>query len=372
MKRFCLSLIFVTVFTNVMWAQRAMTVAELTGFIKSSVENKLDDKAIAEALKKIKLTEKLEPNRISELMSLGAGVRTSAALRDLAAASAILPAPAAAATPAPAIPKPKPVMLTEPDSVERQRILDAIRDYALNYTQNLPNFICTQVIRRQEDHTGTGDHFQSVDKIQEQLTYYEHQEKYKVMAVNGGMVENRDHMKMGGAMSSGEFGSMMYEIFEPGTAAQFEWTKFGKIDGVIMNVFSYSIPQERSHYSISWNNEKTVISGYHGQVYARQDTNAIIKITLECDSIPHDFPVQDVKQDLWYGVVKISDREFVLPTKWESHSRDGHVLSFNTAEFALYRKYETESAITFATDDNDDKKDENKPPAPAKPPVKKP
>lgn len=372
MKQLLLCLILSTA----AWAQRAMTVEQLRGFIKSSVEAKLDDKSIAETVKKIRLTEKLEPNTISELMSIGAGVKTSAALREIAAASSSLPAPAAA-VPATATSKPKPLMLTEPDSEEREKILDAIREYAVNYTQNLPNFICSQRTYREQDRTGTGKNYRTVDKIQEQLTYYDHAESYKVLAVNGQIVENRDHFKMGGAMSSGEFGSMMREIFEPSTAAEFEWTKFGKINGVLMNVYSYRIPQERSHYSIDYNGERTIISGYHGTIEARKDNNAIMRITLECDSIPADFPVHDVTQDLWYGVVKISDREFVLPAKWESHSRDHNVLSWNKAEFALYRKYETGATITFETDDPADKKPDQKddktpPPASAKPPIKKP
>jgi hypothetical protein len=366
MKRIRLSLIFwVLIFAAVLLAQRQMTVAQLTGFIKSSVEAKLTDKDIAEALKKIQLTEKLEPNTVSQLMSLGAGPRTSAALRELASASANLPAPppppVSTATFITSAPKPQTTMLTVPDSVEREKILDAVRDYALNYTANLPNFICTQVTRRQEDPTGTGNSYRSVDKIQEQLTYYEHQENYKIMAVNGQLVENKDRRKMGGAMSEGEFGSMMYEIFDPATAAEFEWTRFGKLDGVIMNVFSYRIPQERSHYSILHNDTNRIISGYHGLIFARKDSNAIIKITLECDTIPASFPVQDVKEELSYGVVKISDLEFVVPIKWESHSRDGRILAYNTAEFALYRKYETGSSITFSSDDTDDKKDDKKP-----------
>jgi hypothetical protein len=259
----------------------------------------------------------------------------------------------------------KPVMLTEPDSVERTKILDAVREYALNYTQNLPNFICMQVTHRQEDPTGTGKHFRERDKIQEQLTYFEHQEKYKVMAVNNQMVENRDHLKMGGAMSSGEFGSMMGEIFAPEAAAEFQWIRFGKLDGVIMNVFSYGITQERSHYNISVGDGQHVISGYHGLIYARKDNNVIARITLDCDTIPPGFPVQEVKLDLAYDVYKIADREFVLPKKWEMHARDPHGVQFNSAEFSLYRKYETGATITFETEESADK-------TPAKPPVKKP
>jgi len=372
MKRIGLVLIFASFFAVALFAQRPMTVAQLTGFIKTSVDAKLADKDIAETLKKIQLTEKLEPNAVSQLMSLGAGPRTSAALRDLAAASASLPSPAAAPAATPAarftVSASKPAaVLTVPDSVEQAKILDAVRDYALNYSQNLPNFICTQVMRRQEDRTGTGDHFQSVDKIQELLTYYDHQESYKVMAKDGKLVDIKDRKALGGSLSYGEFGSMMYEIFDPVTAADFQWTRFGKLDGVIMNVFSYSVPLDRSHYGITHMDTNHVISGYHGLVFARKDDNAIIRITLECDSIPASFPVQDVKEELTYGTVKISSIEFVVPVKWESHARDGHVLSWNSAEFALYRKYETGSSITFASDDTDDKKPDPKDEKPKKP-----
>jgi hypothetical protein len=226
-----------------------------------------------------------------------------------------------------------------------------------------------QVTRREEDRTGTGDHYQSVDKLQEQLTYNDHQEKYIVQAVNGQMVEHRDHMKMGGAMSSGEFGSMMYEIFEPTTAAEFHWDRLRKLDGVIMNSYTYRVTQERSHYSIYHSGvNRTIIAGYHGAIYARQSDNVIIKITLECEDIPHDFPIKEVKSDLRYDVRKLSGHEFILPVSWQNVSRDGNALSRNTAEFSLYKKYEADTNITFATDDDDKDKDKKNPP----PPVKKP
>jgi hypothetical protein len=371
MRRFAL----VIAICSALYAQRQMTVAQLSGFIKSSVDQHLDDKSIAETLKKTTLTEKLDQRTLTTLMNLGAGPRTSAALHDLSEASASMPDPAA---PGAAIPKALPRILTAPDSVEQAGILDAIREYALNYTANLPNFICTQVTRRQIDPSGIGDHWQQADKLQEQLTYFEHKETYKVMAVNGQMVSNKDHLKMGGAITSGEFGSMMYEIFAPATAADFEWARLGKLDGRIMNVFNYRVAQPRSHYSIYHEGvNRTIIAGYHGLIYAARDTNAVIRVTLECDEIPRDFPVQDVKLDLWYDTIKISDQEFVLPVKWDMHSRDGRYMIWNSAEFALYRKFGAEATIKFDTPDEpeikapDPKTGDQPQAAPAKPPVKK-
>ena len=367
MKHLCSILTF-TALATLAWAQqRPMTVAQLSGFIQSSVDAhpRLEDKVIAQFLKTVKLTEKLEPNKVSQLMSLGAGPLTAAALRELASSSANLPdAAAPAARPAPPAPKPQSSTLTEPDSEERAKLLETMREYALNYTQSLPDFICVQATRREEDRTGTGEHYSPVDRLQEQLTYFEHQEKYKVQAVNGQMVENKDHLKMGGAISSGEFGSMMYEIFEPTTQTHFEWAKFAKYDGVIYHVFNYRVEQERSRYSIYHSGvDKTIIAGYHGVIYARRSDNVIMRITLECDDIPATFPVQEVKLDLWYGVRKLSDHEFILPVKWDSTSRDGKQMWRSSAEFSLYRKYEADTTITFASEDDDkDKKDDKKPP----------
>ena len=368
--------LLVVFFAAIAFAQRPMTVAELRGFIKSSVEAKLDDKEIANTLKKIRLTEKLESNAVSALMQLGAGPRTSAGLRDLEKASESLPAPGSAAaadgnTPARLTVSPK--MVVEPDEEQQKEILLEIREYAMNYSQNLPNFICNQVTERKEDPTGTGDHYRSFDKIQEQLTYNDHQEKYKVIAVNGQMKEVTDRTKLGGAISEGEFGTMMGEIFDPDTEAEFHWDRLHTLDGVTMNAFRYHIPVERSRYGIyAGEVDRRITAGYHGVIYARQSDNAIMYITLECESIPADFPIKDVKETLWYGPMKISGREFLLPVKWESKSRDGHVLAWNTAEFHLYRKYETTSSISFgddAADDNQKKDDKDKKDPP---PVKKP
>ncbi len=350
---------------SLLLAQRIMTVAQLTGFVKTSVQQRLDDRSVADVLKKSKLSEKLTSEALAELQSLGAGPRTMAAIRDLAESSANLPVP----TGAPPSP-PRLSVTSAPDQETQAKIIDAIRAYAINYNQNLPNFICTQITRRQIDQTGTGNHFQSVDKIQEQLTYFDHHENYKVVMVNDQMVQNKEHEKLGGAMSSGEFGSMMAEIFAPETEAEFDWHHLGKWDGRITNVFSYRVRQSRSNYSIDHipSNRKIVV-GYHGLVYADRDTNAIVHITLEADDIPADFPVQDVKTQLTYAVAKISGQEYLLPLKWEMHSRDGKYLAWNSAEYALYRKFETTTTLTFDTPDEvpDSKTKEE----PAAPPVKK-
>ncbi len=98
--------------------------------------------------------------------------------------------------------------------------------------------------------------------------------------------------------------------------------------------------------------QRRIIAGYHGFVYADRDTKMVMRILLECEEIPPDFPIQDVKLDLWYGVTRIGDKDFVLPVRYELTSHDGKYLVRNEAEFRLYRKFESDATIMFDTDDS--------------------
>src|SRR5271154_1628753 len=129
-----------------MLAQRAMTVAEVVSFIKNQIKAKGDDRTTGDYLHKIKLTERLDARTVEELQGQGAGPRTVAALKELVGASAGLPAPPAPAAVAAPLPPPKP-----PSAKEQAEILDAMRDYALNYTMSLPNYVCVQTTHRKQE-----------------------------------------------------------------------------------------------------------------------------------------------------------------------------------------------------------------------------
>ncbi len=127
------------------------------------------------------------------------------------------------------------------------------------------------------------------------------------------MVQNGrsyDAGRLGGATSSGEFGSVMGEIFAPETQTEFTYARLGKLDGRIVNEYDYwRQPADVVHYSIYHirASNRTIIAGYHGRIWAARDTNTVMRITLECEEIPKDFPVQEVSLDLWYDVTKIEE-----------------------------------------------------------------
>lgn len=343
--RAMLSLCLLAATSVVALAQRVMTADQVEAFIRSSIQLHLDDVKVASYLKKIRLSDRLEDRRVEELEGMGAGPRTILALRALSKSSDSLPVAA------PPPPPPPRVVIPPPPPEELERILRQIIDSARSYAETLPNYLCVQVTRRRFDPTGT-ENWVLHDTIQEQVSYVDHKEDYKVVMINGRSVANVQHTQLGGSTLSGDFGSIFSEIFDPKTATEFTWDHWATLRGRRMYVFAFHVPQSRSHFTIAAGEaHREITAGYRGLIYADRATNSIMRYKFECEDIPVDFPVKDVRLDVNYDFIEIAGQKYVLPLKTEVWSRDGRYLTWNEAEFHLYRKFGTESNITFDTPD---------------------
>ncbi len=344
-----------------------MTVAQLVAFVKSQIQMKGDDRQTADFLAhKIKLTEHLDERTIEELQGQGAGPKTIQALRKLGEESAAL----AAAPPPP--PPPEAHLPPPPDSIERAGALAAIRDYALNYTKSLPNYVCMQTTRRKISPTIRG-YVGYGDTIREELSFFDHKESYKVVMVNEQSVANMRHDQLGGAISSGEFGTMLAHIFDPETGTEFDWDHWATLRSKRMYVFSFSVPKSAGYSMLYGQDHREYTSAYKGLIYADHDSKAVMRIKMECVGIPADYPIKTVAITLDYAPTKIGDEEYVLPFHFELDSTDVQAVVKNEADYKLYRKFGAEATITFGDSEpvpEDQLKEQPDKPA-EKPPVKK-
>ncbi len=336
LRLICL-LLFVAVAIH---AQRQMSVADLVKFIKSAIAQKNNDRDVADTVRKLKLTNKLDAHTVEDLQGAGAGRLTMAALREQITATASLPEPAAAEPP------PVVVSIPPPSAADQKKILEEVRQSALDYTKNLPNFICTQWTRRFVDTAGNGG-FRPTDTIQEQLSYVDGEEKYKVVLVNNLPVNNVSHTKLGGTTSSGEFATMLHEIFDPETQTEFQWVRWATLRGRRMHVYSFRVLQVNSKYSISDEQSgRTIVAGYHGEVFADRDTGLVMRIKMDCDGL-EGFPVTQASLDLNYDFVKIESGEYLLPLRADLVLHAGRFVSKNEVEFRLYKRFGAEATIIF-------------------------
>ncbi|MDP9052916.1 MAG: hypothetical protein M3N93_01225 [Acidobacteriota bacterium] len=329
-------------------AQQQLTVDKLVEFITSSIGQKQPDKDVAGILTTMKLSEKLSPRVVEDLQGKGAGPRTVAALTRLAETSATLPAPAPKAT----VQKPK--LPPAPPYEEQQTILREAREYALNYSKMLPDFVCLQVTHRYIDRhykPGTEGSWAVSDMLAEKLSYFDQHEKYEPISQNGNSLYGKTE-PIGGALSRGDFGTMLREIFAPESDAEFHWERWGNIDSHWMNVYTYLIDQIHSHETLDFDHSQQSTPGYHGEVFVEKGPNVIWRITVEPEP-PASFPMQNIHEQLDYRYTDISGQKFLLPQRGEIVMRSQGVGSKNEIDFRTYRKYSADTSITF--DDGDDK-----------------
>lgn len=362
-------------------AQTEMNIDQLAQFVRSELALKQHtDKQIAAYLgKQIRLTEKLSDKTIEDLQEQGAGPRTVEALKALADRTATLKAPTPATTPAEPVHTGSASLTTEarpvippPDSVHQQEILDEIRQYAMSYTQNLPNFICLQVTRRYAD-ADTTNNFHLIQTINAQLNYHDGAEEHRVISVNGKLSDaafTDVGIKAGGAISTGEFGGMLRSIFEPHSEATFDWDHWATWHGKRAAVFHYAIDSAHSDYHITYDNTQQIVTAYRGLVYADPNTGAISHITLESIDIPKSFPINEASEILDFGDVEIDGKKYICPLKAELHMRSGGQKDKNDIEFRLYRKFGTESNIVYGAEAPPPLADNPKEEPPAATPVK--
>ena len=357
---------------------QTMSVDKLMLFLRNAYsdrDHKYTDQEIAKFLARVKLSDKLEDRQIEKLQGeFRIGPQTLGKLQSLRDQSASL-SEARFAT----VEKPKPI--PPPSAEEQAQVLHEVREYALSYSENLPDFICTEVTRRYGalppgtrgwGSAGDDPRWQALDTLTKRLSYFNQREEYKTILHNSTPVSEQTK-SVGGAESFGDFGTMLREIFEPSTEARFEWDHWGTLRGQRVMEFGFRVNQERSQYSIVVDNSRHIIVGYKGTIAVDPTTHAIMRIVVEAENIPSDFPVKSTKDILDYEYQDISGQTFLLPLKSTMTGNMGDYLSKNDKEFRIYRKYSADAVIKYDSNvETPAPLDENKPQAtPAPPPPAK-
>ena len=337
---------------------QTLSVQKLVAFIESSEklisEGKMTDREVAKYLGSVKLSERLDDRVIEQMQGAGkVGPKTLQALQELRDRTQTL------AAAAPIVPEPKPVLPPPPSSIEQAAIIDEVRGYALAYSKNLPDFICTQVTRRYAAPApgtkyGGGAESQpswrALDTLQIRLSYFEQKEDYKLILVNNTLT-TQDYKTLGGSTSTGDFGSLLRYIFEPQTQARFEWDHWATLRDRRTMAFAYHVLQANSDWHIDYDHRFDITPAYHGLVYVDKETHEVMRVTLAAQDIPASFPVKRAETILDYSYQDISGHTFLLPLKAQTIMAADEYMTRNDTEFRLYRKYSTSSDIKFETEE---------------------
>ncbi len=328
-------------------AQTGLQFDQLRDLLRSSITQGLSDKDVAKYLKDQQVSFQLTPVMVEEFQGLGVGPRTLNELRRMSEASAGLPAPDAAV-----VREERPAGPPPPSQEEQRRIIEEARRNALEYTDRLPDFLCLQITRRYIDPSGLEMDWLKYDELKTRVSYVEGSENYELVSVNNQVAE-KPMEKVGGATSTGEFGSLLRELYSPGTGARFSWARHSLLRGRPVYVFNFQVSRSGSRWRLNYSagpegaRAQEIVTAYGGLVYIDKETERTMRISMQAEDIPPSFPIQKATTRLDYDYIDISGGDFLLPLKAQVNMRAGREMTRNDVEFRLYRKFSAEATISF-------------------------
>jgi hypothetical protein len=225
-------------------------------------------------------------------------------------------------------------------------IITKAREAALAYSATLPNYLVQQMTTRyQSDHPKSG--WQALDIVSADLTYQDGHESYKNIKI-GNKSTNKSMEEIPGTRSTGEFSTLLEELFEPG-ATKFRSGGLDTIHNRSAYVYSFEVTRELSRWRIEAPSE-LYYPATKGSVWIDKETSRVLRIEQQGKGMPALFPFDTIEASVDYDFVRLgTSGPYLLPVESEvlSCQRGTSICSRNKIEFRNYRKFGAETSITF-------------------------
>ena len=222
-----------------------------------------------------------------------------------------------------------------------------MKDAAATYNDRLQDFLATQIMTRSTATMGSKPRWKVLETQESELSYAGHRVNSKLMKVTGKPTEKG--IKPGYFLFSGEFGALQM-VFDPKAQPEFEWDHGELSGGTRLCVFRYRIAKANTNYVFYADGDKVPV-GHHGLVYADCDTGMVMRFHMETDTGFVKRRGRDValgyELEVRFAPTTIAGQEFLLPQVAESTALFGKTLTKAEVKFQQYRKYDTNSTITF-------------------------
>jgi hypothetical protein len=229
-------------------------------------------------------------------------------------------------------------------------LIARMRVAALQYAEELQDFLCTQLTTRTVDQSGSGKRWKLLETQELEVGYIAHKEHYRLVKVNGKTAELEGGVKKGYFAPSGEFGTALLWIFDPKAAAEFQWDHEESSAGKRSCVFHYRVPVTTTTLVMVADADR-VRMGHHGFVTADCDSAMVIRTQTETDPASVNRQGREMaigkRLDVRYGLTTIASKTFLLPQQAIEVAPFGRLLTRVEIRFQNYRKYDSSSNITF-------------------------
>jgi predicted transcriptional regulator len=225
-------------------------------------------------------------------------------------------------------------------------LVEKAREVASKFLEGLPNYVVQESATRYISETRQPS-WNVVDVVSAEVVFEEHRESYRNLQING--KPSKKPPEESGAWSTGEFGTILGNLFSPYTDADFKFAQDDTISHRAASVFDFKVQRVRASWRI-WTTGQYIMPAYRGSVWIDKQTGEVLRIEMQAKEIPEAFPEISVETAVDYDSIRLGTPEqFLLPVHSEALScwRGSNDCQRNVIEFRNYHKFTGESNIEF-------------------------
>jgi len=230
-----------------------------------------------------------------------------------------------------------------PVDADSAALIERSRQKALDYTNSLPDFICSEEIHR---YTAPAEGVWTLsDTLTVKLGYSRQMEMHKLELIDGKPTD-RSFDDLGGATSSGEFGGVLRTIFDPASKTAFDWSSSRAVRNRRAAVYHYTVAAANSPYYVEHKKQVGIV-GLHGTVTVDHESGEVIALNYIAYDIPKQLELQSLIGSVEYDLATVGGGTRLLPARSEMEMHASELWTRNKTEFRDYRKFSADSSIEF-------------------------
>src|SRR5215469_10258256 len=171
-----------------------------------------------------------------------------------------------------------------------EALIERARGAAFEFSENLPNFICREVMVRYRQR---GREETPLDVVSAEIIYDHGKESYRNVKINDRSTDTSLE-EISGSWSTGEFASTLLSLFSADTNARFRSGGASSISGFSARVYDFEVPRGNSRWTVHADSQ-TLVPAYEGSVWVDPSTARVLRIEMQARNIPSDFPMDTIE-----------------------------------------------------------------------------
>jgi hypothetical protein len=211
----------------------------------------------------------------------------------------------------------------------------------MRYEGHLPDFTCTEVTVRKEDSSANGTNWRTVDTFEELVSFASNGRVSKKLVKRNGRPTTKS--RPGGLTENAVLAGAIVPrgIFGKNAQPKFEWDHWEtrsdhRIAVIAYKAVGFNYPDGKTRYELK------VI----GRIFYDDTAGDLIR-TESSNTGPPGYPFGEVRVDIDYAPVTLSDRELILLTSSVMTTTRGKRRYRSEFQFLAYRKYDADTTIRF-------------------------